>query len=92
MNTGVSIHGSWKTKSKDKNDLTFFSINVNSLAHWSRESNKVERLKHIFKKVQHRRRRVAGSVHELGTITPVIDTSANASKNSGEHTFGGIIQ
>ena len=50
MNTDVPIHGSWKANSKDKNNLTFLSINMNSLAHWSRESNKAERLKHIFKK------------------------------------------
>ena len=35
MNTAVSIHGSSKTNSKDENDLTFCSINVNNLAHWS---------------------------------------------------------
>ena len=35
MNTAVPVHGSWKMNSKDENDLTFFSINVNSLAHWS---------------------------------------------------------
>ena len=39
MNTDVPIHGSWKTNSKDENDLTFLSINVNSLTRWSRESN-----------------------------------------------------
>ena len=50
MNSDVPVHGSWKTNSKDKNDLTFISINMNSLVHWSRESKKVERLKHIFKK------------------------------------------
>ena len=50
MNSDDPIHGSWKTNSKDKNDLTFISINVNSLAHWSRESNKAERLKYIFEK------------------------------------------
>ena len=50
MNTDVPIHGSWKSNSKDENDLTFFSINVNSLTHWSQESNKAERLKQIFEK------------------------------------------
>ena len=48
MNIDVPIHGSWKANSKDENDLTFLSINVNSLAHWSRESNKAKRLKNIF--------------------------------------------
>ena len=50
MNTDMPIHGNWKANSKDENNLTFLSINVNSLAHWSRESNKAERHKHIFKK------------------------------------------
>ena len=33
MNTDVTIRGNWKMNSKDENNLTFFSINVNSLAH-----------------------------------------------------------
>ena len=33
MNTDVPVHDSWKTNSKDDIDLTFFSINVNSLTH-----------------------------------------------------------
>ena len=70
VNIDVPIHGSWKANSKDENDLTFLSVNVNTLAHWSLESNKAERVKHIFEKVQHRLCRVAGSVHELGTLTP----------------------
>ena len=49
MTTDVSIHGSWKVNSKDENDITFLSVNVNSLAHLSQESNKAERLKHSFK-------------------------------------------
>jgi len=36
MNTDMPIHDSWKANSKDENDFTFHSINVNSLAHWSR--------------------------------------------------------
>ena len=48
MDTDVPIHGSWKTTPKDENDLPFFSVNVNSVARWYRESNTVERLKHIF--------------------------------------------
>ena len=40
MNSDDPIHGSWKTNSKDENDLTFISINVNSLAHWSREGTR----------------------------------------------------
>ena len=40
MDSDVPVH----------DDLTFISINVNNLAHWSRGSNKVERLKHIFEK------------------------------------------
>ena len=35
MTTDVPIHGSWKTNSKDKKDITFLSVNVNSLTHWS---------------------------------------------------------
>ena len=50
MSSDDLARGSWKTNSKDENDLTFISINVNSLAHWSKESNKAERLKHIFEK------------------------------------------
>ena len=50
MNSDDQIHGSLKTNSKDKNNLTFISINVNSLTHWSRENNKAERLKHVFEK------------------------------------------
>ena len=50
ITTDVPIHGSWKANSKDENNITFLSVNVNSLAHWSRESNKVERLTHIFEK------------------------------------------
>ena len=50
MNIDVPIHGSWKANSKDENDLTFLSINVNSLTHWSQKNNKAERLKHIFEK------------------------------------------
>ena len=35
MNIDVPIHGSWKANSKDENNLTFLSLNANSLAHWS---------------------------------------------------------
>ena len=35
ITTDVSIHGSWKVNSKDENDITFLSVNVNSLAYWS---------------------------------------------------------
>ena len=50
MITHVPIHGSWKADFKDKHDITFLSVNVNSLTHWSQESNRAESLKHIFKK------------------------------------------
>ena len=50
MNSDDPIHSSWKTNSKDENILSFISINVNSLANWSKESNKAGRLKHIFEK------------------------------------------
>ena len=50
MNTDVPIHGSWKSNSKDEDNLTFLSINVNILVHWSQESNKAEHFKRIFEK------------------------------------------
>ena len=70
MTTDVPIHDSWKANYKDKNNITFLSVNINSLAHCSGESNRAERLKHIVEKY-----RINGgftrSVHELGTVTPV---------------------
>ena len=46
----MPIDRSWKSNTEDKDDITFLSVNTNSPAHWSRESNKAEHLKHIFEK------------------------------------------
>ena len=91
MTTDVPIHGSWKANSKDENDLIFLSVNVNSLAHWSQESNKAERLKYIFEKYSIDSAGLQ-EVHELGTFTPYIDTGTDTSKNTGRHMLCGIIQ
>ena len=50
MSTKVEKHGGWAPELKGDDDLTFLGANINSLAYWSRYSNKAERLKHIFAK------------------------------------------
>ena len=50
MSTKVKIHGNWLPELKGDDDLTFLSANLNSLAYWSRYSNKADRLKDIFEK------------------------------------------
>jgi hypothetical protein len=50
MTTDVTTHGNWKPHTKDEDDITFMSVNLNSLAYWSQDCNKAERLKHIFEK------------------------------------------
>ena len=50
MSTKVETHGNWLPELKGDDDLTFLSANLNSLAYWSRYSNKADRLKDIFEK------------------------------------------
>ena len=37
---------------KDEDDVTFFGANINSLAYWSKESNKAVRLRHLFQEYE----------------------------------------
>ena len=46
----MPTHGNWKPHVKEEDDATFLSVNLGSLAYWSRDSNKAERLKHVFEK------------------------------------------
>jgi hypothetical protein len=50
MTINIPTQGNWKPHTKDKDDIMFMSVNLNSLFYWSRDCNKAERLKHIFKK------------------------------------------
>ena len=44
MSTKVKKHGKWSPELKGDDDLTFLGANINSLAYWSRYSNKADRL------------------------------------------------
>ena len=46
----VPTHENWKQHTKEEDNTMFLNTNINRLAHWSRDSNKAERLKHIFEK------------------------------------------
>ena len=48
MNTKVPVHGTWRKEKNDKDDVTCLGVNINSLAYWSKESNKAARLRHII--------------------------------------------
>ena len=50
MNTKVPTHGTWKKNEREDEDVTFMGVNINSLAYWSKESNKAARLQHVFQK------------------------------------------
>ena len=50
MTTDVPTHENWKPNTKGKDGITFLSVNISSLTHWSRDSNKTERLKHVSEK------------------------------------------
>ena len=48
MNTKVPTHGIWRKDEKEVKDVTFLGVNINSLSHWSKNSNKAARLRHII--------------------------------------------
>ena len=48
MNTKVSTHGTWRKNEREDEDVTFMGVNINSLAYWSKESNKAARLRYVF--------------------------------------------
>ena len=48
MNTKVPTHGTWRKNEREDEDVTFMGVNINSLAYWSKESNKAARLKYVF--------------------------------------------
>ena len=50
MITKVPTHEDWTPEMKGDNELSFFSANINSLAYWSRYSNKADRLRYVFDK------------------------------------------
>ena len=50
MSTKVPTYGDWTPEVKGDKELTFFRANINSLAYWSRYSNKADRLRYIFDK------------------------------------------
>ena len=52
MNTKVPLHGTWRPGGKDDDNVTFFGANINSLAYWSKESNKAARLRHLFQEYE----------------------------------------
>merc|ERR1711966_488440 len=48
MNTKVPMHGTWRRHEREDEDVTFMGVNINSLAYWSKESNKAARLQYVF--------------------------------------------
>ena len=50
MSTKVKTHGDWLPELKGDDNVTFLSADLNSLAYWSRYSNKADRLRDIFAK------------------------------------------
>ena len=52
MNTKAPLHGTWRPGEKDDDDVTCFGANINILAYWSKKSNKVARLRHLFQEYE----------------------------------------
>jgi len=50
MSMKVPTYGDWSPDLKGDDALTFLSANLNSLAYWSRYSNKADQLRHTFGK------------------------------------------
>ena len=52
MNTKVPTHGTWRKHERGDEDVTSMGVNINSLAHWSKESNKAARLQYVFQEYE----------------------------------------
>ena len=50
MNTKVPAHETWRMNERENEDVTFMGVNINSLAYWSKECNKADRLRYVFQK------------------------------------------
>ena len=48
VGTKARTRGNWRPEDKDCDVVTFLIVHGNNLSHWSRSSNKFERLKYIF--------------------------------------------
>ena len=48
MNTKVPTHRTSRKNEREDEDVTFMGVNTNSLAYWSKDSNKAARLKYVF--------------------------------------------
>ena len=50
MTTDVTMHWNWTLHTNDRDNITFLSVNINSITHRSQDSNKTEGMRHIFEK------------------------------------------